>query len=476
MAVDCDTAFTPTSTEWIMCQVVNYAEPPAVECLTEAPLQYVYDNACYNYSDGIQATLGVLGDSASIDSGNTAWMLFCAALVMIMTPALGLFYAGLAGEESVSNTLMMSVACMCIVSFQWFLVGYSFAFGPGNSTFGSFQWFALTPITWAPSGAYGGNIPHILWVIFQCMFAMITPAIISGSLVGRMKFSSFCLFVLIWTTVIYDPLAHWFWSYTVDLETGTYVPLGWLGVIGAIDFAGGEVIHISSGFAGLAAALVLGKRYKAGEPSKPHNVPMVMLGASLLWFGWFGFNAGSAGAASGLAAHAFFNTQLAAATAGLSWIATEKLTGSNPSAAGIAAGAVAGLVAITPACGFVHNYAAFVFGLLVSPICFFAQKLKTKIGVDDTLDAFALHGVAGIFGSLMTGLFATTDVNAAYGGFYYGEKLFGFQLLGVVVSASFSFFGTLAIMLLLKFTVGIRIAEDMEKEGIDVSEHGPRKM
>jgi ammonium transporter, Amt family len=250
---------------------------------------------------------------------------------------------------------------------------------------------------------------------------------------------------------------------------------GWLGTLGAIDFAGGEVIHIASGFSALAAAMVLGKRYDASEPMKPSNVPMVMFGAALLWFGWFGFNAGSAGGASGLASHAFFNTQLAAATAGLMWILLEKLTGGQPTAAGLASGIVVGLVAITPGCGFVHIYAAFLFGVLATPVCFFAQKFKSKIGIDDTLDAWALHGVGGIMGSLLTGLFATKDVNFATGGFYYGEKLFGLQLLGVTISASFSFFGTLIIMLALKYTIGVRIADDMEKAGIDVSEHGGNK-
>ena len=436
--------------------------------------QYALEGVCVNYTDPSQKVLGMLGDQLVIDNGNTAWMLASSALVMIMTPALGLFYSGLAGEATLSNTLMMSVACMCIVTFQWFLVGYTFSFGPGTPGFGSFDWFALVPITSAPSAAYGAGIPHILWVVFQCMFAQITPAIISGAVVGRMKFSSFCVFVLLWTTLIYDPLAHWFWSLTYDFDLNTYVALGWLGSLGAIDFAGGEVIHISSGFSALAAALVLGKRYNAGEPMKPSNVPMVMLGASLLWLGWFGFNAGSAGGSYDLASVAFFNTQLAAASAGLTWILLEKLTGGQPSAPGIASGIVVGLVAITPGCGFVHYYAAFLFGVIATPVCFFAQKYKSKLGIDDTLDAFALHGVGGIMGSLLTGLFATTDVNFAAGGFYYGEKLFGLQLLGVTISALFSFFGTLIIMLGLKYTIGVRVSEETEKAGIDTSEHGAK--
>lgn len=466
--ITCDSL---TGNALTVCEYVNYVPTSCAD--TE------FDDGtgtCVAYADGIQKALNLLGTQNVIDNGNTAWMLASAALVMIMTPGLGLFYAGLAGEKTLSNTLMMAVACMIIVSFQWFLVGYTFAFGPGTPGFGSFAWFALAPVTAKASGVYGLNIPHLVWVIFQCMFAMITPAIISGAVVGRMKFSSFCVFILLWTTFIYDPLAHWFWSLTWEFgETNNYVSLGWLGVLGAIDFAGGEVIHIASGFSALAAALVLGKRYDAGEPLRPSNVPMVMFGAALLWFGWFGFNAGSAGGATGLAAHAFFNTQLCAATSGLVWILLEKLTGGQPSAPGIASGIVVGLVAITPGCGFVHIYAAFLFGIITTPVCFFAQKFKSKIGIDDTLDAFALHGVGGIMGSLLTGLFATKDVNFAAGGFYYGEKLFGLQLLGVTVSASFSFFGTLIIMLALKYTIGVRINDEMEKAGIDVSEHGGNK-
>lgn len=452
-----------------MCITLN-AVP--LECaFNEYPYAGENGTVCMAYSSPVEKVTGMLGEQSVLDPGNTAFMLASAALVMIMTPGLALFYAGLAGEESAANTILMSIACMVLVTFQWFFVGYTFSFGPGTPGFGSFEWFSLLPINGKPSGVYGVGIPHILWVIFQCMFAQITPAIISGSVVGRMKFSSFCVFVIIWTTLIYDPLAHWFWSLTLD-DTFTYTALGWLGKLGAIDFAGGEVIHISSGFSALAAALVLGKRYNAGEPLKPHNVPLVMMGASFIWFGWFGFNAGSAAAASGLASHAFLCTHLAAASAGVTWMILEKVTGGQPTAAGLASGVVAGLVAITPGCGFVHFYAAFLFGILTAPVCFFMMKLKSRMGIDDTLDAFALHGCGGVVGSLLTGLFATKDINAVAGGFYYGEMQFGLQLLGVVISAAYSFFGTLIIMLVLKYTIGVRVSDEKERVGIDVSEHG----
>jgi len=453
------------------------------------PNQYVelQNFTCQEYPNIASKVTAMLGNQAYVDAGNTAWMLGSSALVMIMTPGVGLFYAGLAGETSAANTLLMSFACMCIVSFQWWLFGYGFAFGPGTSGFGSFDYAAFVNLNGNPSAVYGYAIPHLLWAIFQNMFAMITPALISGALIGRMKFSSFCIFVFIWTTFIYDPLAHWFWSLTLDDTYVNVIGLGWLNAMGAIDFAGGNVIHISSGFASLAAALVLGKRYNHGEPIKPHNIPMTMLGAALLWFGWFGFNAGSAGGTgnpggvpnipgssvgNNLATQAFFNTQLATATAGITWILVEKAVGLPMSGAGMASGIVAGLVAITPACGFIDTYAAFLVGLFVSPACFAALKLKGKCGIDDTLDSFAIHGIGGIVGASMAGLFASDAVNLQNGGFYGDGQRFGVELLGILVASSFSFFGTVVIMLCLKFTIGIRIDEEKERGGIDLSEHG----
>jgi Amt family ammonium transporter len=286
-----------------------------------------------------------------------------------------------------------------------------------------------------------------------------------------MKFIPFMIFVAIWTTVVYDTIAHWIWSFKLE-EDGTLVPAGWMGVKGKLDFAGGSVIHIPSGFAALACALVLGKRQGYGEEVKPHNLPLVIIGAALLWFGWFGFNAGSAGGATGLASVAFLNTHLAAASAALSWMMTERIFAKKITPSGAAAGIVAGLVAITPAAGFVDVWTSLIFGLVVSPICYGAAKLKGKIGIDDTLDCFALHGVGGIVGAFMTGLFATKNINFANGSFYGNPEQVGWQLVGVIVSAAFSFVVSLLIMLGLKYTIGVRVSEDIEKEGIDVSEHG----
>lgn len=439
---------------------------------------------CVQYASPWAKSAALQGMDAVLDTGNTAFMLGATALVMIMTPGVGLFYAGLAGVEVAANTMLMSVASMCIVSIQWFLVGYSFAFGPGSLGFGSFYYALLLTVGGAPSAVYGIGIPHILYCVFQCMFAMITPALISGSVIGRMKFTSWCIFVTIWTTFVYDAIAHWFWSLEVydDFTSG---PAGWLGVMGVLDFAGGSVIHISSGFAGLAAAIVLGKRVNHHEKPKPHNVPLVMLGATLLWFGWFGFNAGSATGIAALngrdmpnnliATNAFMNTHLACATAALSWTLTEKFHTGSYSATGVASGIVAGLVAITPGCGFVMGYAAFLFGLVVSPVCYFTIVFMKKIAaVDDTLDSFALHGIGGMVGGWMTGLFAAPDVNSYSGGFYYNGRQFGVNVLGTIVSAGYSFVCTIIIMLALKYTIGVRIEEDHEREGIDLSEHGAK--
>jgi Amt family ammonium transporter len=344
---------------WI--DVCNYittlipATPPS--CADNQYLGTPFDNAtlgCISYSSPIQKSAGMLGDQGTIDTGNTAWMLVATAFVMIMTPGVGLFYAGLAGESSASNTILMSFAALAIVSVQWYLFGYSFAFGPGTDGWGSFQWGALTDISYQPSAVYGWAIPHIVFVVFQCMFAAITPALISGSVIGRFRFTSFCVFVFIWTTLVYDPVAHWVWSATLD-DNYAYTCLGFLCRAGALDFAGGTVIHITSGFAGLACSIQLGKRYNFGEKIVPHNTPMIVIGASLVWFGWFGFNAGSALAAASpipgpsisIASVAFWNTHLAASAAALSWMFFEKIITKSTGPAGAAAGAVAGLVAIT---------------------------------------------------------------------------------------------------------------------------------
>ena len=352
-----------------------------------------------------------------------------------------------------------------------FFFGYSFAFGPGTPVFGSFQWGVLNDVGFAPSGAYGYNIPHVLYCVFQVMFAQITPALISGAVIGRMKFKTYCVFVFIWTTLVYDALAHWMWSWTLDPVTFALVPLGWLNNLGAIDFAGGTVIHMSSGFAALAAALVLGKR-KDNSPPKPHDQPMVVLGATLLWFGWFGFNPGSEGGADQIASYAFINTHLATCAASLSWLMCDRIAMGGWTATGAATGAVAGLVAITPASGFVLPWAACVIGAVVSPICYVAVMVKNKIGFDDTLDSFAVHGIGGLVGAFTTGLFACPEVNSQVGLIYGNPQKLGWQCLAIIVAGSYSFFGTLVILLCLKYTMGLRISEEEEAMGIDVSEHG----
>jgi len=444
-------------------------------------LTYFENNTCNAYESQEQAATGLMGTSANISTGNTAWMLVATAFVMIMTPGVGLFYGGLAGETSVANTILMSFTSMCVVSVQWFFVGYSFAFGPGNNAFGSFDWALLLPITAAPSGAYGFDIPHLIWVGFQCMFAMITPALISGAVIGRMMFSRYVIFIIIWTTVVYDPLAHWVWSLQVG-PSGQPEPLGWLNALGAMDFAGGTVIHISSGFAALAAALVIGQRRDYGLPLKPHNQPMTVIGATLLWFGWFGFNAGSAGGAAspngfdllqnGLSTTAFTNTHLATCMATLSWMLCEKIFDSAPTAAGAASGAVAGLVAITPACGYMLPWHAVLLGCYVSPFCYGAVKIKNRLRIDDTLDSFAVHGIGGIVGAFSVGLFAVPQVNGYTGAFYGNPVQLGYQMAAIVTAATFSFTLTFVILTVMKYTIGIRVTEEVESEGIDFSEHG----
>jgi len=432
---------------------------------------------------------GGFGNSEQIDTGNVAWTLLAAALVFVMTPAVGLFYAGLAGEETASNTLMMSFACVSIVTIQWWLFGFSFSFGYGTPGMGDFEWGALTNIPYGlPSGTYGFSITAMSVAAFQLMFAIITPSLIIGSVIGRMKFVSFLVFVCIWTTVIYDVIAHWVWSYTLVNDNGTAsdVSWGWLGALGAIDFAGGTVIHISSGSAGLAAAIVLGKRHNSKEEVKPHNVPMVVLGASLLWFGWFGFNPGSALGAgnaggialgsygNGLASFAFLNTHFATSMSTISWMVTERIFAKKITATGASAGAVAGLVAITPASGYIPVWASILVGLFVSPICYGCVKLRALTSVDDTLDSFAIHAVGGAVGAFMTGIFASETVNG-YSGAAFGHSVqLGYQMSAICASASFSFCGTILIMLLLKYTIGIRVDEQTEKEGIDLSEHGAK--
>jgi len=399
-----------------------------------------------------------------INSGDTAFVLISAALVMLMTPALAFFYGGIVKRKNVLSILMQCMAVLCLISIQWVLFGYSLSFCPGNSILGSLKWFGLTGVGFEPYADYAGTIPHQVFMIFQAMFAIITPALIIGAFAERMKFSGFMIFMLLWATLVYDPIAHWVWGIG-----------GWLRNLGALDFAGGTVVHINAGIAALVTALLIGKRKGLdGKPSSPHNLPFVVLGAGLLWFGWFGFNSGSALAANGLAASAFVVTNTAAAAAGLSWAVLEWIFNGKPTIFGTVTGAVAGLVAITPAAGFVSAVPAIIIGLLVSVFCYIAVAyIKPKLGYDDSLDAFGVHGIGGIWGALATGLFASKAVNSAGSdGLFFGNphQLF-VQAVAVLVTIFYSAIVTFIIYKVVDASLGMRVPEKEEAIGLDLSQH-----
>ncbi len=405
-------------------------------------------------------------DEAVADTGDTAFVFASAVLVFIMTPGLALFYGGMVRKKNVLNTMMNSFIIMALISIQWVLIGYSIAFGPDKfNLFGGLEWFGLHGIGAAPNADYAGTIPQSLFVLFQMMFAIITPALITGSFAERMRFPAFLVFILLWATLVYDPLAHWVWGVG-----------GWLRNLGALDFAGGTVVHISSGVAGLVAALVIGKRKGHGtSPMMPHNIPFVLIGAALLWFGWFGFNGGSAVAANGLAMNAFLVTNTAAAAAMLSWVIIEWLHRGKPTLLGAATGAVIGLVAITPGSGFVNVISSIIIGLVVSPLCYFGiTVVKAKLGYDDSLDAFGCHGIGGIWGALATGLFATKDINpAGNNGLFFGNPgQLGIQALSVLVTVLLSGVLTFIILKVLSLFMKLRATEKEEVDGLDVTQHG----
>ena len=392
-----------------------------------------------------------------MSSGDTAWMLVATALVMLMTPGLALFYGGLVRAKNVLGTMMQSFICLGVVSVIWVLYGYSLAFGGDTGgVIGTMQWFGLKGVG-LDAGPYSDTIPHLLFAAFQLMFAVITPALITGAFAERMKFSGFLLFTILWSTFVYLPVCHWVWGG------------GWLGRLGALDFAGGTVIHINSGAAALTAALIIGRRngYKT-QPIYPHNLPLTVLGAALLWFGWFGFNAGSALAANGSAVIAFFTTQVATGTAALSWILAEKIIRGRPTTLGAASGAVAGLVAITPAAGFVGSTAALLIGFAAGILCYLAVLLKERLGYDDSLDVVAVHGVGGLWGALATGLFASVG---ATGLFFGNPQQFAIQLVGAASAIVYSAIVTAIILLAVKYTTGLRVSEEEELQGLDVSQH-----
>ncbi len=396
-----------------------------------------------------------------ISAGDTAWILLSAALVMLMTPALGFFYAGLVGKRNALSTLLHSFFVLCLVSVQFVLWGYTLAFGPTQGgLIGGLDWLGLAGVGPEPNPEYAPGVPHLAYMAFQMMFAVITPALITGAFAERVSFKAFILFTLLWSTVVYAPIAHWVWGVG-----------GWLRVFGALDFAGGTVVHISSGVSALVAALVIGRRLVRTEP---HNATMTVLGAGLLWFGWFGFNAGSALGANGLAANAFVVTNTAAAMGALTWLTVSWIHRGQPSALGAALGAVAGLVAITPAAGFVTVPASIVIGLGAGTICYLATLLRPRLRIDDALDVWAVHGVGGTWGAVATGLFASVAVNAAgANGFFSGNPDLVVKQL-VAVGATWLYAGvmTAVIVKVIQLTVGLRVGENEEVVGLDRSQHG----
>jgi Amt family ammonium transporter len=402
-----------------------------------------------------------------IDGADTAWVLTSAALVMLMTPGLAFFYGGLVRRKNYLSVLMQCFIALALLSVQWVLFGYSLAFAPGNGFWGGLQWFGLKGVGLEPYAAYSSTIPHQAFMIFQAMFAIITPALIIGAFAERMKFSAYLLFTLLWATFVYDPMAHWVWG------SG-----GWLKNMGVMDFAGGTVVHINAGIAALVTALVIGKRSCYNKYTvAPHNLPFSVLGAGLLWFGWFGFNAGSALAANGTAVNAFVVTNTTGAVAALTWALIDwKLTG-NPTMLGTISGAIAGLAAITPAAGFVGVGAALVIGIAASVFCYIAVSfVKRAFHYDDSLDAFGVHGISGIWGTIATGLFASKLINptGADGLLAGNSKQFFVQLIAVAVTVAYAFVGTFIIFKLVDVVIGVRASEEQEAIGLDLTEHNER--
>ena len=403
-----------------------------------------------------------------INTGDTAWVLTSSALVLLMTiPGLAFFYGCMVRRKNILSVLMQCFMITCILSLQWVLFGYSLAFGPGNSFIGGLSWAGLHGVGLEPNADYAATIPHQAFMIFQMMFAVITPALIIGAFAERMKFSAFVIFSLLWATLVYDPVCHMVWAVG-----------GKLRVLGALDFAGGTVVHINAGIAWLACALALGKRVGYQNRSTPiHNLPFTVLGAALLWVGWFGFNAGSALGAGALAASAFVVTHVATAAAGLSWALLEWKINGKPTILGTASGAVAGLVAITPASGFVDVTGAIWIGLLVSAFCFFAVSwLKPKFGYDDSLDAFGVHCIGGTWGALATGIWATKTINSAGGnGVLFGnpQQLF-IQMQAVLFTLVYSFVATFIIIKIMDMVMGVKVSQEEEVMGLDLTQHHER--
>lgn len=402
-----------------------------------------------------------------VDAGDTGWILVSAALVMLMTPGLASFYGGMVRRKNVLSTMMMSFALLGLIAILWVLYGYSLGFGPNlGGIIGRLDWIGLRGVGQDPSDTYATTVPHLAFMIFQAMFAIIAVALWSGGVVERMKFSGFLVLSVLWFTVVYCPVAHWVWG------SG-----GWLTKLGALDFAGGTAVHLNAGMSALALALLLRPRkgFREGEPMEPHNIPMVMLGAGLLWFGWFGFNAGSALTSSGLASSAFVATNIAAAAAALTWMILGWVH-RRPSALGVATGAVAGLVAITPAAGFVNPIAGIPIGAIAALICYYCMVLRAKQGIDESLDVWAVHGMGGMWGALATGIFASVAVNSAGAdGLLLGNAMqLAKQLVGVIGVGAFAFAATWVLGKAVDATIGLGVKETEEIIGLDISQHGER--
>ncbi len=403
---------------------------------------------------------------AAINAGDTAWLLVSCALVLMMTPALAFFYGGMARRKNILSTLTLSFVFLALIGVQWVVYGYSLAFGEDiGGLIGGLNYLGLTGVGAAPNPDYGKTIPHALFAAFQMMFAVITPALITGAFVERVRFKSFLLFSLIWATLVYDPLCHWVWGKG-----------GWLGALGVLDFAGGTVVHIAAGFSALAFALAIGPRKGYGaSPMEPHNIPYTVLGTGLLWVGWFGFNAGSALAANGVAVNALLTTNSSAAAAGLVWMVLSWLDG-RPSTLGLATGMVVGLAAVTPASGFVTPLAALVIGAVAAPLSYYGIRFRVRKNLDESMDVWACHGLASTWGMLATGLFATTAVNpAGANGLFAGNPgQVPLQLLGIAVTIVFAFGVTFVVAKLLNASIGLRVSTMEEEVGLDISTHGER--
>ena len=401
-----------------------------------------------------------------MNAGDTGFMLICTAFVFFMTPGLAFFYGGLVRRKNVVNTMMACGAIMGLSVVMWTLFGYSLAFGGNHGgIIGDFRWFSLNGVGWEP-GPYADTIPHLVFVAFQMMFAMITPALITGAVVGRMRFKALFFFIAIWSLIVYYPMAHMVWG-----------DGGFLAAIGSVDFAGGNVVHISSGVSALVLAIYLGQRRGYAKATyRTHNIPFVFLGAAMLWFGWFGFNAGSALKADGLAAHAFMTSSISSACALLTWMLIEVIREGKPTLVGASTGLVIGLVAITPGAGFVPVWASFIIGILVSPICYFTVLLlKQKLKIDDALDAFGCHGIGGIWGGIATGLFGKTSINsvAKWDGLVFGDhRLFLAQVLSIVITIAVAIVGTLICIGLVRIFTPLRVDPKAEMVGLDASQHG----